>query len=96
MLSITCWVQTSEFRELLALRVALCVRLSDRRDLDASAVERIQAVIESCKGLLAQIMAVRQSVLDSLAETEAQRRFARGLGGTVTIQSPSHHLDMKA
>src|SRR5664279_2446535 len=80
MLATTCWAQTSEFGELSASRHALSAQLMDRQDLDASAAERIRAVILAGNGLVAGVMSMRESVLAAIAETESQRRFARELG----------------
>src|SRR5664279_3888289 len=80
MLTITCWDQQSEFGELLASRGVLCIELVNRQDLDAGAARRIGAVVQAGNDLMAQVMAMRQSVLGALAETEAQRRFSSELG----------------
>jgi hypothetical protein len=96
MLTITCWDQRSEFSELSASRGALCAQLMNRQDLDASAAGRIGAVVHAGNGLIAQVMAMRQSALDALAEIEVQRRFTSELGGTLASQPQPHHLDMRA
>ena len=96
MLTNTCWERSSEFGELSASRYALATRLVDRRDLDASAAERIRVVIQGGCGLLAQVMAMRGEVLSAISETERQGRFASRLGGTVPGQARSHRLDMNA
>ena len=96
MLGTTCWEQSGEFGELLASRSALAARLTDRRDLDAGAALRIRAAIHAGNGLIAPLMAMRQSVLDSLAEADAQRRFTRGLVDALPSQAENHRLDLKA
>ena len=90
------WEQMDEFSELLARRAALCVQLRDLSDRDASTVARIRAVAESGDGLTARLLSIRDSVLDSLIEIEAQRRFAHGVGGTFDERSQSRHVDLKA
>ena len=94
LLALTCWEQTGEFGELMASRHALSARLIGRQDLDASAAERIRAVIQAGNGLAAGIMAMRVSVLAAIAQNETQRRYTRGLSGTVPSQSRTHHVDM--
>jgi hypothetical protein len=94
MLAITCWEQSGKFGELLASRHVLAARLTGRQDLDASAAERIRAVIQGGNGLVARIMAMRESVLAAIAQTETQRCYVRELGGTVPSQGWPHHIDM--
>ena len=96
MLASTCWERSGEFGELSAARYALATRLVDRRDLDASAAERIRVVIQGGCGLLAQVMAMRGEVLSAISETERQGRFASRLGGTVQCQAGSHRLVVNA
>jgi len=92
----TCWEQSGEFRELLTSRCALATRLMDRQDLDASAVERIRAVIEAGSGVVVQVMAMRSAVVAAIAQAETQRRFTCELGRTVSGHAPAHNVDMKA
>jgi len=96
MLAKTCWEQSSEFGELSKSRCALAATLMNRRDLDSCAVERIRAVIQAGEGLLAQTLAMRESVTNALAETERQELFARELRSTVLRHASVHHVDMKA
>ena len=96
MLATTCWDQSEGIGELSAVRRGLAARLMGRQDLDASAAERICAVIQSGSGLVARVMAMRQSALDGLAEIEAQRRFVSELGSTLSTPAETHYLDMNA
>ena len=96
MLATTCWEQDGEFSDLSAARSRLCAQVTERKDLDANAAERICAVIQAGYGLVARAMAMRESVLAEIAQAESQGRFARELGSTVLGHAPSHHLDMSA
>jgi hypothetical protein len=96
LLATPCWERDVEFGELSASRHRLAGQLVGRQDLDAGAAERIGGVIQAGQGLLAPIMAMRQSALDALAETAAQRRFVRELGSTLSTPAETHYLDMKA
>jgi hypothetical protein len=81
---------------LLASRVELCRKLADRRDLDAGTAERVQALLRSGEGLIAQAMSMRESTLAELAEAGAQRRFSSEIGRTVPGHAPSRRLDLSA
>ena len=96
LLATPCWERGFEFGELSASRLRLAGQLVGRQDLDESAAERIGGVIQAGYGLLAPIMAMRQSALDALAETEAQRRFVLELGSTLSTPAETHSLDMNA
>jgi hypothetical protein len=96
LLATPCWERGVEFGALSASRLRLAGQLLGRQDLDAGAAERIGGVIQAGCGLLAPIMAMRQSALDELAGTEAQRRFVRELGSTLSTPAETHFLDMKA
>ena len=95
MVATTCWEPT-KFGELLASRVELCRKLVDRRDLDARAAVRIQALIRAGESLTAQVLSMRETTLAELAEAGAQRRFSSEIGRTVPGQAPSRHLDLRA
>ena len=95
MVAITCW-ESGDFSELLATRGALSRRLTDRQDFDTSAAERIGAVIHAGDGVAVQIMAMRESILAGLAQTEAERRFCQELARTVSGPAELHCVDMKA
>lgn len=94
MLATTCWEQTGEFGQLSASRHALSARLTYRQDLDASAAQRIDMVIQRGNGLVARIMAMRESLLAAISQTETQRRYTRELGGMAPSQRRPHHIDM--
>ena len=96
MLATPCWERSVEFGELSASRHRLAGQLMGRQDLEASAAERIRAVIESGSGLVVRVMAMRESALAEIAEAETQERFARGLGGTLPSRAEAHYLDLKA
>jgi hypothetical protein len=95
MLAATCWDENSGFGRLSASRHRLAAQLMNRPDLDASATQRIQAVIEAGNGLVARIMGMRESVLAEIAQAETQQRFTRGIAFTVPRQAPLHHVDVK-
>lgn len=96
MVATTCWGLSGEFGELLASRRVLSTLLVERRDLDASAAVRIAGVIQAGSGLVVQVMAMRESVLSAIAQTETQRCFTVGLGVTVTGHAHSHNVDLRA
>lgn len=96
MSSVTCWEQSSGFRELSASRCALAACLMDRRDVDPSAAARISALIQAGTGLVARVVAMRESLLASIAETETGQCFTRELGSTVPSQAPRHCFDISA
>lgn len=96
MLATTCWEQTSEFGELSASRHELAVRLRDRQDLDEAAAERIRAVIQTGRGLIAGVMSMKESVLTAGALIDRQRRFTDEIGHTVPGQVQRHQIDISA
>ena len=96
MLATTCWEQDGEFGELCSSQRMLAAQLMNRRDLDASACERIRAVIVAGDGLMAQILAMRHSVADAIAEAERQHCFAREASGTVHRQTCARQFNMEA
>jgi hypothetical protein len=96
MLATTCWEETGEFGECSASRRALAAVLTDRQDLDASAAERIRAVIRAGDGLVARVTAMRKSVLSEIAEAEAQSCFTRELGATMPSHARTLYIDLGA
>jgi len=95
MIATTCW-ESGEFGELLAARGALVSRLTDRKDLDATAAGRIGVVIQAGEVIAVQILAMRESILAAIAETETERRFTQELARTVAGPVESHSVDMNA
>ncbi len=95
MIATTCWELSGEFGELLESRRALSNKLLEREDLDAVAAARIRSVIEAGIGLVIQVLAMRESVLTAIAQTETERRFTCELGRTVPGQTQRYHVDMK-
>lgn len=96
MLATTCWEQTSEFGQCSTSRRALCAQLLERPDIDAMAGKRIGALIQAGESLVARTLAMRQSVLEAIAETEARQRFTREIGGTVPSEARAHSVDLNA
>ena len=94
MVATTCW-ETAEFDDLSALRHALSALVMERQDLDAGAAERIDGVIQAGSGLVVQVMAMRELVLEEIARTETERRFADELGRIVHGRAQPH-VDTKA
>lgn len=96
MLATTCWDQTGDFARLSASRRAIAAMLVERKDLDQRAAERISAVIQSGNSLAARVMAMRESVLTSIAEAETGQSFTRELGAIVPTQARVYRLDVSA
>lgn len=96
MLATTCWEAAGDWAECSASRHALAVLLAGRHDLDASAAERIRAVIQAGDGLVARVISMRESVLAEIAEADAQSCFTRELGGMVPSQARACHVTLDA
>ena len=95
MLATSCEEEPDQFCELLARRHRLSAQLPGRQDLDADAAGRIHAVIQSGNDLAARIVAMRDSTLEAMAQTEGQLRFTREFGGTLRGRTPAHAVDIK-
>ena len=96
MLATTCWEETGEFGKCSASRLAFAALLTERQDLDASAAERIRAVVQAGDGLVARVTAMRKSVLAEIAEAEAQSCFTREFGATVPSHARTPYVDLGA
>ena len=94
MLAMPC-CESREFRQCSASRRGLAALLTGRPDLDAIAAERIAAVIVASNGLLARTIAMRESVVAAIAETEKQLCLTRHMGGTVPSRARTHCLDIE-
>ena len=95
MVDMTCW-ESMEFDGLSASRHTLCALLMERQDLDADAAELIDGVIQAGSGLVGQVIAMRELVLEEIARTETEWRFAHELGRSVHGHAQPHHVDTKA
>jgi hypothetical protein len=95
MLATTCWDENGEFSSMSASRYRLATLLMNRSDLDASATQRIRAVIEAGNGLVARIMGMRESVLADMAQAETQQRFTSEIAFTMRRPERAHRVDIK-
>lgn len=96
MLATTCWEVAGDWGKRSASRHALATLLAGRHDLDASAAERIRAVIRSGDGLMARVISMRESVLAEIAEADAQSCFTRELGGIVPGEARARYVNLDA
>ena len=96
MLDTACWRQVGEFGELSSSRHELASLLMHQKDLDMGAAERIDAVIQAGHGLVARAIAMRDSLLIEIAQTEAQQSFTREWSNTMAGGAQAHRVDLKA
>ena len=85
--------QGDRFAELCETRAALA-RLLARRPLDPPSAERLKTVIEAGSGLVARVMAVRESILREMSRVEWGKCYTRELSGSVPTAPP--RLSLKA